>query len=90
MRELRAPCTHRAKFRYMRFFGHPLPSSKAAGYGTVGFVGVLVTKSYLCLPILVRCSVLNGHVCCPPAWIYHVFVLGHPWYTCLLQSHEYG
>ena len=21
---------------------------------------------------------------------YHVFVLGHPWYTCLLQLREYG
>ena len=49
----------------------PLPSSKAPGYGTVGCVGVLVTEYYLSLPILVRCSVLNGH---PPAWIYHVFV----------------
>jgi hypothetical protein len=67
-----------------------LPSSMAPGYGTVGCVGVLVTKSYLCLSILVRCSVLNGHVCCPRAWIYHVFVLGHPWYTFLLQLLEYG
>ena len=26
----------------------------------------------------------------PPAQIYHVFVLGHPWYGCLLQSRKYG
>jgi len=35
-----------------------LPSSMAPGYGTVGCVGVLVTKSYLCLSILVRCMFL--------------------------------
>ena len=63
MRELHAPCARCAKFRYMCFHGHcfpPLPSSKAPGYGTVGCVGVLVTKSYPCPPMLVRCSVLNG------------------------------
>ena len=70
---------HRAKFGYMRFHGHCFfPSSKAPGYGTVGCVGVLATKSYLCVPIIGCCSILNGHVCCPPAWVYHVFVLGHP------------
>ena len=62
-RELHAPRAHHTKFRYMRFHGHPpppppLPSSKAPGHGTVGCVGVLVPKSYSCLPIVVRCSVL--------------------------------
>ena len=95
-RELHAPCAHRARtlqsFDICVFMGTvfpPLPGSTAPGSGMVDCVGVLVTKSFLCLPIIVRCSVLNGHVCCPPACIYHVFVLGHPRYPCLLQSREH-
>ena len=49
---MRAPCAHRAKFRY------------------------------------IHCH----RQCFSPiaAQIYHVFVLGHPWYRCVLQPRKYG
>ena len=63
LRELHTPCAHRPRtvqsFDICVFMGtvfSPLPSSKAPGYGMVGCVGMLVTKSYLFLPIPVHCS----------------------------------